>query len=155
MQFVAAPFSILFGWLSKKIGNKSTILIGLGIYTVVAAYGYFVSGTLEFWILGFVVAMAQGGSQALSRSLYASMSPKAKSAEFFGFYDVSSKFAGIIGPTVFGLVGASMGSSRYAILALIPLFVIGGILLMAVDVKQGVAVAKAEDVAMGLRQAVH
>lgn len=155
VQFVAAPFSILFGWLSKKIGNKSTILIGLGIYTVVAAYGYFVSGTLEFWILGFVVAMAQGGSQALSRSLYASMSPKAKSAEFFGFYDVSSKFAGIIGPTVFGLVGASMGSSRYAILALIPLFVIGGILLMAVDVKQGVAVAKAEDVAMGLRQAVH
>ncbi|NLG26716.1 MAG: MFS transporter, partial [Chloroflexi bacterium] len=80
VQFVAAPFSILFGWLSKRIGNKSTILIGLGIYTVVAAYGYFVSGTLEFWILGFVVAMAQGGSQALSRSLYASMSPKTKSA---------------------------------------------------------------------------
>jgi UMF1 family MFS transporter len=149
VQFVGVPFAYLFGWLAKRIGAKRSILIALGIYALVSGFGYFVTQALHFWVLGFVVAMVQGGSQALSRSLYSSMTPKAKTAEFFGFYEVSSKFAGIIGPTLFGLVGQATGSSRYAILALIPLFVIGGILLLAVRVQDGVAVARAEDAEMG------
>ena len=105
------------------------------------------TNTWQFWVLAFLVATVQGGSQALSRSLFGAMSPKSRSAEFFGFYDISSKFSGIIGPLVFGLVGAAMGSSRYAILALVTLFVVGGYLLSRVDDQHGMVVAAAEDAA--------
>jgi UMF1 family MFS transporter len=109
--------------------------------------GYFVTNTWQFWVLAFLVATVQGGSQALSRSLFGAMSPKSRSAEFYGFYDISSKFSGIIGPSVFGFVGAAMGSSRYAILALVTLFVVGGYLLSRVDDQHGMVVAAAEDAA--------
>ncbi len=153
VQFVGVPFSILFGRWAKKLGTKRAILSGLMVYALISVLGFFVTNALHFWILAFVVATVQGGSQALSRSLYGAMTPKAKSAEFFGFYDVSSKFAGIIGPALFGFVGQAAGSNRYAILALIPLFVIGGALLLSVREKQGIAVAQAEDAEAGLAQA--
>ncbi len=145
VQFVAAPFAFLFGWLAKRFGTKRSILLALAIYGCIAIVGYFVTSTLHFWALAFAVATVQGGSQALSRSLFGAMSPKSRSAEFFGFYDISSKFSGIVGPALFGFVGAAMGSSRYAILALVTLFVLGGILLYGVDDQRGMAVAAAED----------
>jgi MFS transporter, UMF1 family len=145
VQFVAAPFAFLFGWLAKRFGTKNSILLGLAIYACIAVAGYFVTSTLHFYVLAFAVATVQGGSQALSRSLFGAMSPKSRSAEFFGFYDISSKFSGIVGPAIFGFVGAAMGSSRYAILALVTLFIVGGVLLYGVDDKHGVAVATAED----------
>ncbi len=147
VQFVAAPFSFLFGWLAKKLGTKRSILLALAIYGAISVLGYFVTNTWQFWVLAFLVATVQGGSQALSRSLFGAMSPKSRSAEFFGFYDISSKFSGIIGPSVFGFVGAAMGSSRYAILALVTLFVVGGYLLSRVDDQHGMVVAAAEDAA--------
>ncbi|MGC9359957.1 MAG: MFS transporter [Anaerolineae bacterium] len=145
VQFVAAPFAFLFGWLAKRFGTKNSILLGLVIYACIAVAGYFVTSTLHFWVLAFAVATVQGGSQALSRSLFGAMSPNSRSAEFFGFYDISSKFSGIVGPAIFGFVGAAMGSSRYAILALVTLFIIGGFLLYRVDDQHGIAVAAAED----------
>ena len=148
VQFVGFPFAFLFGRLAKKLGTKRAILLGLGIYALISLMGFFITKALHFWILGFAVGTVQGGSQALSRSLYGAMTPKAKSAEFYGFYDVSSKFSGIVGPALFGFIGQATGSNRYAILALIPLFVIGGALLTFVDEKKGIAVARAEDSAM-------
>lgn len=89
----------------------------------------------------------QGGSQALSRSLYAAMSPKA--SEFFGFYDVSSKLAGIAGPALFGIVGTLTGSSRLSIISLVIFFVLGGLLLAGVGVQAGMHVAREEDASLG------
>jgi len=103
---------------------------------------------LEFWLLAWLVATVQGGSQALSRSLYASMSPRAKSGEFFGFFSVMEKFAGIIGPVIFAAVIAVFGSSRPAVLSLIVLFILGGMLLTRVNVDEGRAIAQAEDDAL-------
>ena len=71
--------------------------------------------------------------QALSRSLFSRLIPPGHSAEFFGFYNVSSKFAGILGPLLFAAVSGATGSSRGAILALILLFAIGAGLLRGVD----------------------
>ena len=148
VQFVGIPFSFAFGWLARRLGTKRSILLSLGIYTLIAVSGYFLQTALHFWILAFMVAMVQGGSQALSRSLYGVMTPKAKTAEFFGFYDVSSKFAGIIGPLVFGLVGQLTGSSRLGIVSLVVFFVVGGLLLAWVKEQEGIRVARAEDVAL-------
>ncbi len=132
VQFVAIPFSLIFGRLAERVGAKKSILIALFIYGLITVLGYFMTKAVHFWVLAFMVATVQGGAQALSRSMYSSMLPKEKSAEFFGFYDVSSKFSGIIGPTVFGIVGQITGSSRYGILALILFFAAGGLLLMNV-----------------------
>ncbi len=132
VQFVAIPFSLIFGRLAERIGAKNSILIALFTYGLITVLGYFMTEAIHFWVLAFMVATVQGGAQALSRSMYSSMLPKEKSAEFFGFYDVSSKFAGIIGPAVFGIVGQITGSSRYGILALILFFAGGGLLLMNV-----------------------
>jgi UMF1 family MFS transporter len=95
-----------------------------------------------------MVGLVQGGSQALSRSLFGVMVPKAKSAEFYGFYDVSSKFAGIVGPAVFALVGQLTGSSRLSIVSLIIFFVVGGVLLTRVDEGEGIRVAREQDAAL-------
>ena len=141
VQFVGIPFSILFGRLAGRIGARNAILLGLVIYTGIAIGGYFIQTALHFWILAFLVGSVQGGTQALSRSLFGTLIPRAKSAEFYSFYDVSSKFAGIIGPAVFGIVGQMTGSSRLSIVALIIFFIGGGLILLTVDVRKGRAMA--------------
>lgn len=137
--------------LAASMTTKRAILLALVIYAAVAAWGFVLDSVLEFWLLAFMVATVQGGSQALSRSLYASMSPAAKSGEFFGFFSVSEKFAGIIGPVIFGLVigltAAATGtpSPRPAVLSLIVLFIVGGFLLARVDEEAGRRIAREED----------
>lgn len=137
VQGVGAPFSVLFGKIAGRIGAKNAILAGLVIYTGIAIGGYFIQTALHFWILAIFVGFVQGGTQALSRSLFGTLIPKSRSAEFYSFYDVSSKFAGIIGPAVFGIVGQMAGSSRLSIVSLIVFFVVGGLILLTVDVNKG------------------
>lgn len=141
VQVVGVPFSILFGKLAGRIGAKKAILAGLAVYTGISVGGYFIQTALHFWILAVCVGFVQGGTQALSRSLFGTLIPKSRSAEFYSFYDVSSKFAGIIGPAVFGLVGQMTGSSRLSIISLVIFFAAGGALLLAVDVEKGRAAA--------------
>jgi len=145
-QFVGIPFSFLFGTLAKKLGTKQSILMGLSVYLLISISGYFMQTAIHFYILAFMVGTVQGGSQALSRSLYGAMVPKHKSAEFFGFYSTSSKFGGIAGPMVFGLVSQIAGQSRLSILSLILFFVIGGVVLSRVKVAEGILTARATNV---------
>jgi len=141
VQFVGIPFTLFFGRLADRIGTRRSIYVCLAVYGLIAMGGYFIRSAFHFWILAFMVAIVQGGSQALSRSLFGRMAPKAKTAEFFGFYDVSSKFASVIGPSLFATVGVMTGSSRNGIAALLILFIAGGLLLSRVDVAKGVAMA--------------
>ncbi|MGD2206930.1 MAG: MFS transporter, partial [Anaerolineae bacterium] len=85
-QFVGIPFSFGFGWLAQRLGTKRSILLGLGVYVCISIAGYFMQTATHFYILAFMVGTVQGGSQALSRSLYGTMVPKSQSAEFFGFF---------------------------------------------------------------------
>jgi len=138
----------LFSRLAEALDTKRSVLLALLIYSVIAIWGFVLDSTAEFWFLSWMVAIVQGGSQALSRSLYASMSPAAKSGEFFGLYGVMEKFSAIIGPLLFAAAVAIFDSSRPAILSLIALFIIGGYLLTRVNVAEGRRVAQAEDAAM-------
>jgi len=144
-QFVGIPFSLLFGKFSGKIGTKRAIMLGLGWYALITIAAYFMRAPWQFWVLALMVGMVQGGTQALSRSLFGLMAPKARSAEFFGLYDISSKFAGIVGPALFALVGQLTGSSRLGIVALIVFFIGGIVLLTRVDEKEGIRVAQLEN----------
>ena len=134
-----------FAGLSNWLDTRRSIQLALLVYSIIACWGFFLDSTLEFWMLALMVAMVQGGSQALSRSLYASLCPTAKSGEFFGFYGIMEKFASIIGPLIFALAAILLGSSRPAILSLVALFAIGGYLLTRVDVAAGQRAARAED----------
>jgi len=137
VQFIGFPCAILFGGLAGRIGAKRCILIGLGIYTLISIVGYAMTTAAHFYMMAALVGLVQGGTQALSRSLFGSMIPRHASGEFFGLFAVSEKFAGILGPALFGLMIALTGSSRSAILSVIAFFAIGAILLGMVDVDEG------------------
>ncbi len=141
-QFVGIPFSFAFGRLARPIGAKNSIMLGLFVYTLISIGGYFMETALHFWILAFLVGTVQGGTQALSRSFFGAMLPKSKTGEFYGFYGMSSKFAGIFGPLVFAIVSQIAGSSRLSIISLIVFFIVGGFLLSRVDEKKGIESAR-------------
>lgn len=145
VQFVGIPFAYLFGLLAKRIGAKRSIYLALLVYASIAIAGYFISEPWHFWALGFAVATVQGGSQALSRSLFSRLVPASKSAEFFGFFSVSEKFAGIVGPFIFATVSQLMGSSRPSIVTLVVFFILGAVLLSRVDEAEGIRVATEEE----------
>jgi len=142
VQFVGVPFSFLFGGLAGRVGAKRAIFLGLLVYTGIAVLGFFMTSALHFWVLAFLVGTVQGGTQALSRSLYASMVPAYKSGELFGFYGVMDKFAGMFGPSVMALVIGLTGSSRLAILSIVLFFVVGALILSSVDEVEGRRVAR-------------
>jgi len=145
VQFVGFPFAFLFGSIAGRIGAKRAIFIGLVVYTVISILGYYMRTAGHFILLAAMVATVQGGTQALSRSLFASLVPTHKSGEFFGFYSVFEKFASIFGPLLFWVTIATTGSSRNAILSVILFFVIGALILSRVKVTEGQQAARAGD----------
>jgi len=145
VQFVGIPCSFLFGALAGRIGAKPALFMGLLAYTVISILGYFMKTAAHFYVLAGLVGMVQGGTQALSRSLFASMVPPHKSGEFFGFFSVFEKFAGIFGPLIFAGTIAATGSSRNAILSVIGFFAVGAAILALVDVDQGRREAQAAE----------
>ena len=147
VQFVGIPFSFLFGALAARIGAKRGIFLALAVYIAISILGYFMTTTWQFFVLAFLVGTVQGGSQALSRSLFARMIPKHKSSEYFGFFSVFEKFAGIAGPALFAVSVSLFGSSRAAVLSVILFFVCGALVLTRVDVAEGEAHARAASLA--------
>lgn len=135
----------LFIPLADALDTRRSILLALTIYGVIAIWAFFLDSTIEYWFLAWMVAVVQGGSQALSRSLYASLCPASKSGEFFGLFSILSKFSAILGPLLFAGAVVAFGNSRPAILSLIVLFALGGFLLTRVNIEEGRRVAKAED----------
>lgn len=125
IQIIAFPFSLLFGRLTKRFGSMFMIRVGIVIYLIVVVYGYFINSLVDCFILGAMVAFAQGGIQSLSRSYFARLIPKNKSNEFFGFYNIFGKFASIMSPAFMAFVGRVSGNPRLALTALVPFFVIG------------------------------
>ena len=129
VQFVGIPLSLVYIRLAQQFSTKRAIQVGLLGYSLITIGGFFIHEGWHFWLLAFLVGCVQGGTQALSRSLFGRLIPKEMSGEFFGFYDISQKFAGILGPLVFGAVAQFTHNSRWGIVALL-FFFIGGIILL-------------------------
>jgi len=143
VQFVGIPFAILFGSLGTRIGTKRCLFIAIGVYVAATGLAYFMTSVVHFFVLAFLVATVLGGSQALSRALFARMIPQDRTSEFFGFYAVSERFATIFGPALFTISVMITGSSRAAILAIIGLFIAGALVLSLVDEEEGTRAALA------------
>lgn len=149
VQFVGIPCSIGFGALASRIGAKRAVMLGVCVYAVIAGLAYFMRTASHFMMLALLVGTVQGGTQALSRSLFAAMTPPERSGEFFGFYGVFEKFSGIFGPLLFAGIVALGGTSRSAILSVVVFFVAGLAILSRVNVTAGIAAAHATPPASG------
>jgi UMF1 family MFS transporter len=151
VQFVAFFGSILFNWIAAAINAKRAVVLSLVIWTAVLIYIYVaVKTTLEFFIMAAIVGMIMGGSQALSRSLYAQLVPKQKEAEYFSIYEISDKGTSWMCPLLFGLAMQATHSYRLAVLSLIVFFIAGLAVLLKVDMERGerdVATANANPLA--------
>jgi UMF1 family MFS transporter len=145
VQFVGMPFAILFGQLARRIAPKRLVLVALAVYAAISMGSFWMSSAWHFVALGLAVATVQGGSQALSRSLFARMVPRHKSGEFFALFGVGEKFAGVLGPLAFYLVSRWTGDSRWAIVSIVVFFALGAWLLTRVDVEAGERTARASD----------
>ena len=131
-QFVAFPFALLYGKLSKRFKGKRMLYVGISIYVGICVYAYFIETKTQFWVLAMLVASSQGGIQALSRSYFAKLVPKDKSNEFFGIYNIFGKFATFLGPFLLAVVAQVTGDSRMGVFSIIILFVLGGLTLARV-----------------------
>lgn len=135
----------MFEGTASRMDSKRSILLALGGYVGVAVWGYFLDTSMEFWTLAVMVAVIQGGSQALARSLFASMSPASQSGEFFGLFNSMSRLSSVIIPLLFAGAVAVFGESRPAVLSLVVYFVVAGWILWKVDVAEGRQIARYQD----------
>lgn len=146
IQFMAFFGALFWGKLAGWVGAKRAIIISLVIWAgvVIYAYGGLYGDTrvTQFFILGAFIALVMGGSQAISRSLFAQMIPDGREAEFYSFYEISERGTSWIGPLLFGLMNQIFGNLRLAILSLIFFFLAGLIVLPFVNVGKAIADVK-------------
>jgi UMF1 family MFS transporter len=145
VQVVGVPCTVLFGALAGRIGAVRAIYLALAVYVGIAVLGYYMTSAAHFYALALLVGTVLGGSQALTRSVYASLVPKHQSSEFFALSAAAGMVAGIVGPAVFGAVSLAAGTSRTSVLAVAVFFVGGLALLRLVDFGEGRASARAAD----------
>jgi UMF1 family MFS transporter len=142
IQFIAFLGSIVFGHFADAAGKKITIITSLIIWIFISIWAYFLGFIwdikTEYWILGAIAATVLGGSQAISRSLCGLLTPHEKSAEFFGFYAISGRFATIFGPLIYGLIIHFTKSVQSGILSVTAFFIAGMLILLTVDEKKGI-----------------
>ena len=142
VQFIGFPAALGFGYLGGKIGTKRAIFIAIAVYLFICIWGAFMQTRDEFYTLAVLIALVQGGIQALSRSFYSRIIPAERSAEYFGFYNMLGKFAAVVGPPLMGGVGLLLHSARAGIASVALLFIAGGILFYLVDEDKGRQEAK-------------
>lgn len=139
IQIIAFPCALVWGKLTDRFNVKPLLQAGIAIYCLITLLAFLLPSfpslqakTTMFWILSVLVASTMGGIQALSRSFFGRLVPPDQSAEFFGFYNISGKFATITGPFLVGITGQLTGQSRYGVLSILVLFIAGSLILSRV-----------------------
>jgi UMF1 family MFS transporter len=142
IQFVATPAAIGVGWIADRLGPKQTLLICLGIWCVILIAAYFVTQRWQFWCLGVVLSLVMGGTQSVSRAVMGAMTPAAKTAEFFGFFNLSCRATSMAGPILFAQMLVLTGSASIAISSLLVFLIIGGAIVTWVNLPRGIEQAR-------------
>lgn len=132
VQFVGFPATLIYAWIAQKIGDRSSLYLGLIIYSLATIYSFFITTGQDFYILAVVIGLVQGGLQAISRSYFGKMTPNDQAGEFFGFYNMVGKFSAILGPIAVGTMSLLTQSPRASILIVLIFFIVGGAILSQV-----------------------
>jgi UMF1 family MFS transporter len=134
-NFIGFPATLLYGFVAHRVGPKSGIYFALLVYICMSAWAIFMKEVQQFYIMAIVIGMVQGGVQGLSRSLYASLIPAGQPGEFFGFYNMVTKLAHVLGPAMVAIAATLSDDPKWVLLTLMPLFLAGGFLLTIVRTK--------------------
>ena len=132
-NYVGFPATLGYGYIGHYFGPKKSIYLGLGAYIIIVCWAAFLKDVSQFYVMAIIIGMVQGGVQGMSRSLYASLIPAEYTGEFFGFYNMITKFSHILGPVLVGIVALMSDEPKYILVILLPMFVIGALMLMRVD----------------------
>jgi UMF1 family MFS transporter len=137
--------AVAFGFVDDKIGGKKTILFTLVALCLATLLAVCAPNRLWFWIAGLLIGIFVGPNQSASRSLMGRFVPERHQAEFFGFFAFSGKATSFLGPLLLGAVAQAFDSQRAGVATIIAFFVVGGILLVTVNEKRGIAAAAETD----------
>jgi MFS transporter, UMF1 family len=132
-NFVGFPATLIFGYIGHRFGARNAIYLGLAVYIGVACWAAFLHDIRQFYAMAIAIGIVQGGVQGMSRSLYASLIPAEHSGEFFGFYNMLTKFAHILGPVFVGTVAIYSDDPKFILIALLPLFIFGALMLARIE----------------------
>lgn len=132
VQFIGFPAAIVWGRLADRIGALRSIFITIWVYMAVTIAAVMMDSSMEFYLIAAVVGLVQGGVQSVSRSVFSQLIPQHKSAEFFGFYNMTGKAAAVLGPLLVGVTAATTGNSRLGLLSILILFIVGMVVLTRV-----------------------
>jgi UMF1 family MFS transporter len=132
-NYVGFPATLLFGFLAHRFGMKRAIYAGLAVYIAVVCWAVFLSDVRQVYALSIIIGMVQGGVQSISRSLYAALIPKDLSGEFFGFYNMLTKFAHVLGPVLIGITLFLSDEPKFILVAVLPMFLLGALILTRVS----------------------
>ncbi len=135
-NFVGFPATLGYGYIGHYFGPKISLYLGLAVYIIITCWAAFLEDVGQFYVMAIIIGMVQGGVQGMSRSLYASLIPVEHSGEFFGFYNMVTKFSHILGPVLVGIVAFLSDEPKYILVVVLPMFVIGALLLMRVDISE-------------------
>jgi len=128
-NFVGFPATLLYGFFGHRFGPRRGIYFALAVYVAVSSWAVFMTEVHQFYIMAIIIGCVQGGVQGLSRSLYASLIPPDQPGEFFGFYNMVTKFSHVLGPVLVGLAATFSEDPKFVLLILLPLFIGGALLL--------------------------
>ncbi len=141
-QFSSILGSVVFGWLTDKKGVRLSLSISIMIWVAVVFWAFFCKTAYEYYYVGLLAGLAIGSSQANSRTMLSMLTPKAREAEFFGFYTLTGRLSSIIGPVLYGWIAHKTGDIRFSILSLMLFFMAGFVALQFVDPEKGIADAR-------------
>ncbi|MBI3465407.1 MAG: MFS transporter [Planctomycetes bacterium] len=137
IQFAALPGAMFVGWLADRIGQKPALMLCLATWSLLLVYAYFVTSRREFWVMGAVVALVMGGTQSISRAIMGSMTPPARTAEFFGFFNLSARATSMVGPILFVQVLTATGNANLAIFSLLGFILAGWLIVSRIHIERG------------------
>jgi MFS transporter, UMF1 family len=140
VQITALAGALLLGRLSNSIGAKKVILLTLVIWTVMVIITYALPSGQQnpYLVIAAGIGFVLGGSQALSRSLYSQVIPRSREAQYFSFYEISERGTSWLGTFAFGVAFGLTGSYRQSVLLIIAFFIVGGLLLLRVNIRQAI-----------------
>jgi UMF1 family MFS transporter len=134
-NYVGFPATLLFGLMAHRFGTRLAIYVGLAVYIAVVCWAVFLKDVRQFYAMSITIGLVQGGVQSISRSLYAALIPKDLSGEFFGFYNMLTKFAHVLGPVLIGIVVAFTDEPKFILVTVLPMFILGALLLARVETR--------------------
>lgn len=137
MNITAGIGALFLGWLDDRLGSKPTVLASLFCLSIFGVPLLFLHDKYIFWAVALLLCIFVGPVQSASRSLMVRLiTEKNMSAEMFGLYALSGKITAFIGPWLLGTMTLLFASQRVGMATVIVFFIVGGLLLIPVHVRE-------------------